>query len=156
MERLGEADESEGPEGSGEVLGSHLDPAGVGDLFFRGGASCLGQHSGIRIEPDDALEEVGEEEGDGTRTATDVEKAPASTQVKVLGQSVGQRRGIRLATLSVVGGRALEHGFVPGPVLPPMARVFFRHGLSVADRGPPPCRRWSGTFRPAGAPKTQK
>jgi hypothetical protein len=47
VERLGEADESEGAEGSGEVLGSHLDPAGVDNLFFRGSALGLTQHSGI-------------------------------------------------------------------------------------------------------------
>ena len=39
----------------------------------------------------------------------------------MLCESVGQSRGIWFTTLPVVGGRALEHCLVPGPVLPPVA-----------------------------------
>lgn len=136
VERLTEADHSNGAEGPGEVLRPHPDPAGIGDLFLRGCSLGLGQHAGIWVEPDDALEELGEEQGDGARPATDVEEAPATIQVEVLGEGVGQGRGIRLATLPVVGGGALEHGLVPDPVLPPMGRASLRHALSVAVVGP--------------------
>jgi hypothetical protein len=75
VERLGEADDLEGAEGSGEILGSHLDPDGVSDLFPRGSALGLSQHSGIWVESNDALEEVGEEQSGGAWPATDVEEA---------------------------------------------------------------------------------
>ena len=99
VERLAEADDSEGTEGSGEILGSHLDPAGVADSFLRGSSLGLSQHSGIWVESNDVFEEMGEEQGDGARTATDVEEAPTTIEIEVLGESIGQGRGVRFATL---------------------------------------------------------
>lgn len=133
MERLGEADDFEGAEGSGEIFGSHPDPVGVGDFFFRGRALGLSQHAEIRVEPDDDLEETCEQLGEGAWAATDVEEAAASIQIEVLGESVGQSRGIRFATLPLIGGGSLEHCLVPGPVLPPVSRAVLGHSLSVAD-----------------------
>ena len=95
VERLAEADDSEGAEGSGEFLCSYLDPVGILDFLLCGRALGLGQHLRIRVESSDALEEVGEEQSDSARPATDVEQAPATIEVEVLGESVGQGRRVR-------------------------------------------------------------
>ena len=89
VERLAEANDSEGAEGSGEILGSHLDPAGASDSFLRGSAFGLKQHPGIWVESNDALEESGEVQGDGAWPAADIKEAPAAIEVEVFGQSVG-------------------------------------------------------------------
>jgi catechol 2,3-dioxygenase-like lactoylglutathione lyase family enzyme len=133
VETLAEADDPESGEGAREALGPHLDPVDIGDLFPRCSALGLGQHSGIRVESDDALEEMGEQQSDGAWSATDVEEAPPTVEVEVLGESIGQRRSIWFTTLAVVRGGALEYGLVPDPVLPPMGRWSLRHVLSVAD-----------------------
>ena len=94
---------------------------------------------------------MGEEQGDGARPATDVEEAPTTIEVEVFGESIGQRRCVWFATLPVVVGSALEHGFVPDPVFPRVARLSLRHVFSVSDPhgdGLPPfagCGRISGT-----------
>ena len=141
---LAEADDSEGAEGPGEFLCSHLDPVGILDFFLCGSALSLGQHPRIWVESSDTLEEVGEEQSDSARPATDVEEAPAAIKVEVLGESVGQGRGVRFSTLPVVSGGALEHGFVPDPVLPSVAHRSLRHVLRVPDvhgDGLPPAGR---------------
>ena len=51
----------------------------------------------------------------------------------MLGESLVQAEGVRFATLPVVGGSALEHGFVPHPIFPGVARRSLRHAFSVAD-----------------------
>jgi len=87
---LAEADDSEGAEGSGKALRSHLDPRGVGDPSLRCRAPGLKEHPGIWIETDDLLEEAGEEEGNGARPAADVEEAPLSVEMEAFGQNLGQ------------------------------------------------------------------
>ena len=76
---------------------------------------------------------MGEEQSYGARPATDVEEAPATVEMEVLGESIGQGRGVWFATLPVVAGGAFEHGLVPDPVLPRVARLPSRHVFSVAD-----------------------
>jgi hypothetical protein len=81
MERLTEGDDSEGSEWSGEILSSHLEPGAVADSFLLGSSLGLSQHSGIWIESNNVLEEMGEEQSDGARPATNVEEAPAAVEV---------------------------------------------------------------------------
>jgi hypothetical protein len=141
VERLAKADDSEGAERSGEVLSLQLEPAGVDDSVLRRSSVCLSQHSGIWVQSNDVLEEMGEEQSDGARPATDVEEAPTTIEMEVLGESIGQVRGVGFATLPVVAGSTLEHGFVPDPVFPWVACLSLRHEFSVADvhgDGPPP------------------
>src|ERR1700719_3664290 len=99
VERLGEAEDSKGAKGSGEILGPHLDPAGIGDVFLLAGALGLSQHCGIGVESNGALEEVGEEQRGGAWPATDVEEATAPIEMEVLCESVGESRGIWFTTL---------------------------------------------------------
>ena len=120
------------PRGPGSSSARRLEPTGVGDPFLRGSSLGLSHHAGIWVESDDVLEEMGEIQSDGAGPATDVEEPPTTIEMEVLGESTGQGRGIWFATLSVVGGGALEHGFVPNPVFPRVARQAFLHELSVA------------------------
>jgi hypothetical protein len=56
----------------------------------------LSHHSRVWVESDHLFEEVGEQQGDSAWTTTDVEEAPASIQIEVLGEGIGQsRRGLR-------------------------------------------------------------
>src|SRR5271167_758314 len=100
-----------------------ISPAHVRTLWRHSGGGCpsalgLGQHPGIWVDSNDAFEEVGEEQSDSAGPATDVEEAPTTIEMEVLGECIGQGRGVWFAALSVVGGGALEHGLVPDPVLP--------------------------------------
>ena len=142
MERLTEADDSEGAEGPGKVLSSQLEPVGVADSFLLGSPLGLSQHFRIRVESNDALEEMGEEQSDGPRPAPDIEEAPATIETEVFGEGVGQARSVGFAALPVVGRRTLEHGFVPDPVFPRVARL--RHVFSVAGRHGDRPRRSAG------------
>ena len=105
----------------GEALGPHLDPVDIGDLFPRCSALGLGQHSGVRVESDDALEEMGEQQSDGAWSATDVRRRPRPSRWRCWVRASARCAAYGM-TLAVVLGGALEHGLVPDPVLPPMGR----------------------------------
>lgn len=84
-------------------------------------ARGLGDHARVGVQADHALEEMGEAQGDAARTATDVEQTATAVESEVACQRVGQGGGVGLATSAVVGGRALEDGLVPCPLLPAVA-----------------------------------
>jgi hypothetical protein len=132
VERLTEADDSEASEGPGKVLSSQVEPVGVADSFLLGSPLGFSQHFRIWVDSNDVLEEMGEEQSDGPGPATDVEQAPATIETEVFGEGIGQASSVWFAALPVVGGRALEDGFVPDPVFPRVARL--RHVFSVAGR----------------------
>jgi hypothetical protein len=55
-------------------------------------------------------------------------------QTEVFGQDGRESGSVGLAALAVIGGRALEHGFVPVPVLPAMRDGIVGHVLSVPEQ----------------------
>ena len=89
VEGLSEADDSEGAERSGELLGPILHPGNCDDPLFGGCPPGLGQHARVWVQTNNALEEACEEEGDGPGSAADVEEASAAVQNEVLSQGSG-------------------------------------------------------------------
>ena len=90
MERLSEADDPEGTQGRGKLLGPHPHPRGVVGPFLARRAFGLGHHAGVRVQADDAVEQVSEQQGDAAGTAADVEQPPLAVQIEVCGQGRGE------------------------------------------------------------------
>jgi hypothetical protein len=133
MEGLSEADDPERTEGCWKLLGPHPHPRGVVDLFLERRAFGFGHHGGVRVHADHAVEEAGEQQGDTSRTAADVEQSALAVQAEVRGQGVGETGGVGLASLAVVRSRALEDRVVPGPVLPAVWGGTPGHLISVSE-----------------------
>jgi hypothetical protein len=61
---------------SGQIFCQRLNPPNVGQALSLRRAPTLGQHVGIRIKPDDSLEQRGETDGEDARAAAGVEESP--------------------------------------------------------------------------------
>src|SRR5580692_6698038 len=90
MEGLAKADDPERAEGRGKLLRPYPDPLGVVDPLIGRAAHRFRHHPGIRVEADDAVEQVCEQECDDPGTAADVEEPPLAVQAEMCGQGFGQ------------------------------------------------------------------
>jgi hypothetical protein len=128
VERLAEADDPEGAERGGKLLGPHPYPGCVVDLLLRRRPRRLRHHGGIGVEADGALEQRGQDQGDAARPAAHVVQPPPAVEPEMTRQRGGERGGVRLAAAPIVRRGAAEDGLVPDPVLPRVAeRLVRRH-----------------------------
>jgi hypothetical protein len=117
VERLGEGHHLERAQARWQILGTQV-PPGDGTVV-RTLAGGLGDHARVGAHPDRLGEQRGEQQGQRTGPAADVEQPPAAVEPEVIAQCVGQPARVRHPAYRIVrsaaGIQALVHATVRYP-----------------------------------------